>query len=1312
MKAKIVICFLLLISFSKVQLLSQNIEDTKAIIESNYNLNNVFFENAYVQYPQIPRGILEAVSFTSTRFRHIASSEKESCTGMPKFYGVMGLILDGKNYFRNNLLYVSKLSGFAVKEMIENPESQIMAYAKAYTIIQNDLKIQDNSVKSQIPVLIALCELPDQNLQQNFALNAHLYSVLTFLNTPYYSQLCSFPLYKTDLKEIFGIENYNVLSSQKVMIYDSEITNNEGNNFVITNREKLIPLLDYPLAIWNPAPSCNFSSRNGTTISAITLHTVQGSYASCISWFKNCDAQVSAHYVLRSIDGQVTQMVNEIDKAWHVGSENPYTIGYEHEGFVDDPSWYTVAMYQSSANLTKNICTRRVIDPSRTFYGAATSGLNVLGACVRIKGHQHYPNQSHTDPGINWNWAYYYKLVNSATTVTSLTTLTGNFYDSGGSSANYGDDERTLTLINPPNASSVTLTFTSFDLEANWDYMYIYNGNSVFSPLIGVYTGTTSPATITSTGGSLLIEFRSDCATNRPGWAASWASVTSDVIPPSVIINNPNHWVNGNFNVAFTDTDNAGGSGVEKSFYQPIDYNGTEWRCNNQNGYFNDNFTSAIHSDWIVPSGGGTWTIYNSHLRQSEQANTNSNIYSYLKQDSISEYMYQWTANINGTGTLRRCGLHFFVDNPTQSQRGNSYLVWFRADDDAVQIYKTTNNNLNIAVVNNPLTINTNTWYDFKVTYNPSSGKLQVFMDNVLVASWVDPSPFKSGSYISFRNGDSDVQFDDFKVRKSRDNDVVVSVGPGAGNDIRNQSPNPLQETCRINSIIKDVAGNWSAQVINNTKVDWTKPNTSVVATNNWQTTNFTANFTDNDALSGIEKNYYQVIDFDGSYWGANPQRGFFIDEFNNTSLPLWTDSTGLWTASNGELVQSNESENNSNIFTPVNQTLSNRYIYQFTAKVEGSGTNKRFGFHFFCDDAHQTNRGNSYFIWFRLNSNQLEFYKTVNNSFGSQQKIVNNIVTVPGQWYDYKVIYDRTTGRIDVFRDDVLLGYWIDPSPYLVNGYYVSFRSGNCKLSVNELKIYRSRSTGNVSISVGTSATNDIRFQNPNFSTFAAKIKSIVCDSASNLSNIFNYDLNIDWTTPLDISYINDGVGGDIDTTHSSTTLSANWAATTDPNSGIAKYWYSIGTTPGGTNMVGWTDNGTNTSFTKNGLTLIDHQVYYVNVKAENAAGLQSNVITSDGQIYIFLSSINEFDAFYGFSVSPNPFIEYIYLTYSLKLPAYICININDMQGKKLYNFDGIQYGIVKFQINGNDLKLKAGTYQLTIKINNDSRSVLLIKY
>lgn len=153
---------------------------------------------------------------------------------------------------------------------------------------------------------------------------------------------------------------------------------------------------EYPLAFWDPACDCNYSANGMTSYDHIVVHTMQGSYAGSISWFKNPDAQVSAHYCMRSVDGEVTQMVLHKDKAWHVGSSNPTSIGIEHEGFVADPNkWYTWETYVSSARLARWIATRHDIPLTRE----------------HILGHVELPNQTHTDPGPGWNWDMYMGLI-------------------------------------------------------------------------------------------------------------------------------------------------------------------------------------------------------------------------------------------------------------------------------------------------------------------------------------------------------------------------------------------------------------------------------------------------------------------------------------------------------------------------------------------------------------------------------------------------------------------------------------------------------------------------------------------------------------------------------------------------------------------------------------------------------------------------------------------------------------------------------------------------------------------------------------
>lgn len=115
-------------------------------------------------------------------------------------------------------------------------------------------------------------------------------------------------------------------------------------------------------------PSNHSSGRAGQTISRIILHTVQGSYAGAIGWFADPRANVSAHYVVRSSDGQITQVLDEKHAAWHAGNRayNRTSIGIEHEGYVGQPErWYTDAMLRASAALVGRLCRRYSIPVDR-----------------------------------------------------------------------------------------------------------------------------------------------------------------------------------------------------------------------------------------------------------------------------------------------------------------------------------------------------------------------------------------------------------------------------------------------------------------------------------------------------------------------------------------------------------------------------------------------------------------------------------------------------------------------------------------------------------------------------------------------------------------------------------------------------------------------------------------------------------------------------------------------------------------------------------------------------------------------------------
>lgn len=200
---------------------------------------------------------------------------------------------------------------------------------------------------------------------------------------------------------------------------------------------------DYPPALWVPAHSSNYTVANrpsSNPINYVIVHVTQGSYAGTISWFQNPASNVSAHYVIRSSDGQVTQMLRNKDIGWHAGNwtYNQQSIGLEHEGFVDNPAWFTDAMYRSSAALTAHVCNVYGIPKTRS----------------RIIGHNEVPGATHTDPGPHWNWSTYMSYVTGGGDPTWQTTIdnssanftaSGNWGTSTWSSQRYGADYRFTT---------------------------------------------------------------------------------------------------------------------------------------------------------------------------------------------------------------------------------------------------------------------------------------------------------------------------------------------------------------------------------------------------------------------------------------------------------------------------------------------------------------------------------------------------------------------------------------------------------------------------------------------------------------------------------------------------------------------------------------------------------------------------------------------------------------------------------------------------------------------------------------------------
>jgi len=376
--------------------------------------------------------------------------------------------------------------------------------------------------------------------------------------------------------------------------------------------------------------------------------------------------------------------------------------------------------------------------------------------------------------GYDDGYSQLWNLLQDKFTDCSVIACMDTVYDKGGPYGQYKNNEAYSMTIAPTGASAVNLSFLSFDVESGYDSLWIYDGPTISDPLIGGYSGTSLPPNITSTSNALTLKFYSDNATRGNGWAAVYSCIMDTIKPTTQISASPTPYATGNFTSTFTDADNVGGSGVKHQFYQVADFNNVEWRANSNNGFFNDDFTTAIHPDWTDSS--GIWSITSAYLHQADEANSNTNLFAAFNQNNNSKFLYHYKAKIGGTGTNKRAGFHYMSDDATQTNRGNSYFVWFRQDNGKIQYYKVANNTFTLQkeIV---YPFNANQWYDYKIVYDKTTGTTEIYIDDKFIDEWTDASPLTVGNYVSFRSGNCIYDVDDFSIYHDRTSTATINVG-------------------------------------------------------------------------------------------------------------------------------------------------------------------------------------------------------------------------------------------------------------------------------------------------------------------------------------------------------------------------------------------------------------------------------------------------------------------------------------------------------------------------------------------------------
>ena len=121
------------------------------------------------------------------------------------------------------------------------------------------------------------------------------------------------------------------------------------------------------------------------------------------------------------------------------------------------------------------------------------------------------------------------------------------------------------------------------------------------------------------------------------------------------------------------------------------------------------------------------------------------------------------------------------------------------------------------------------------------------------------------------------------------------------------------------------------------------------------------------------------------------------------------------------------------------------------------------------------------------------------------------------------------------------------------------------------------------------------------------------------------------------------DGISGpDIDTQTSLTTISAHWEGFIGIGTGVVGYRWAIGTTPGGTEVQGFTDVGlalqASTSMVNQTLALTPGTTYYVAVESRDSGGITTVVVSDGVQVLAGSTEIPEPPAHLdAFSLSPT---------------------------------------------------------------------------
>ncbi|MBN1207197.1 MAG: N-acetylmuramoyl-L-alanine amidase [Myxococcaceae bacterium] len=333
------------------------------------------FDKAAAEF-NVPADLLKAISFSETRWQMVAGEEEFE--GLAPAFGVMAL--RGERLERG-----AALAGVPAELVRTDAQANIRAGAALLSASADELKVDRADLGAWAPAVAQLSGI------------THTDAVAEYIHKDVYATL----------------RNGAVAESADGTLIASIMPAQVEAKFALPAARALAAGPDYASSIWRPSP--NYNSRPaGTDISMIVIHTCEGAYSGCWGWLTNSAAGASAHYVVNESGSEISQLVSEANRAWHVAasydcslngskdcglngvSVNHFSVGIEHGGYASQSS-FPAGQIDASAKLSCDISRDRT----------------VVRDSYHIVAHGRLQPNNRTDPGPNWPWSTYISKVNS-----------------------------------------------------------------------------------------------------------------------------------------------------------------------------------------------------------------------------------------------------------------------------------------------------------------------------------------------------------------------------------------------------------------------------------------------------------------------------------------------------------------------------------------------------------------------------------------------------------------------------------------------------------------------------------------------------------------------------------------------------------------------------------------------------------------------------------------------------------------------------------------------------------------------------------